>query len=160
MYLTEDCSKLAVEINTKLTINSAIIELDLCGLEAPKPFGANYVHCTQRSDIWHAIRKNFNFHSSFGLFWFSVSFHWFIGSFGTRNHFRVLISVFVFFVMLCHMWWPCYDSVAEFCRRNNENKLRTNFRLCYVIVRTPPACPPSWKKIPPRLGTRPQTPAW
>ena len=58
MYLTQDCSQLAVEINTKLTINSAIIELDLCSLEAPKPFGANYVHCTQQSDIWHAIRKN------------------------------------------------------------------------------------------------------
>ena len=57
MYLTEDCAKLAAEINYKLTMNKAIIELDLCSLEAPKPFGANYVHCAQRSDIWHAIRK-------------------------------------------------------------------------------------------------------
>ena len=58
MYCTEDCTKLEMEIKAKLTRNSAIIELDLSNLKAPKPFGANYVHCMQQSDIWHAIRKN------------------------------------------------------------------------------------------------------
>ena len=56
MYLTPDCLQMEAEINSQLENN--IVRIDVSMLQAPKPFGSNYVNCIQRSEIWHAIRKN------------------------------------------------------------------------------------------------------
>ena len=44
------------EINSQI-INGTL-KIDMNTLKAPKPFGSNYINCMQRSNIWHAIRKN------------------------------------------------------------------------------------------------------
>jgi hypothetical protein len=57
MYKTGDCFDMEMSIQSKLSSSNSVIEIDLMSLRAPKPSGANYVSCIQKSDIWQAIRK-------------------------------------------------------------------------------------------------------
>ncbi len=58
MYEDSDSLKLSEEIQKQLRENKHIIEIDLSFLEAPKPFGENYIDVCQKSVNWHSARKN------------------------------------------------------------------------------------------------------
>ena len=57
MYSTDTCKELEMDIKQQVSINKAIIMIDICSLKAPTPCGANYVRCLQGSDVWKSIRK-------------------------------------------------------------------------------------------------------
>ena len=46
------------DIIDRLTHSPNSIEINLRSKKAPKSFGANYINCHQRTDVWHEIRKN------------------------------------------------------------------------------------------------------
>ena len=57
MYDTDESRDFQKIITEKLKENKLTIEIDLRDKLAPVPRGANYVNCSQRTDVWHALRK-------------------------------------------------------------------------------------------------------
>ena len=55
-YETES-KNMEIDINNKLTENPCLIEIDLQLKNAPKSYGANYIHCEQRTEVWYQVRK-------------------------------------------------------------------------------------------------------
>ena len=57
MYVTNTCKELEISLKDQINNNSLTIKIDISSLKAPTPFGANYIRCPQRSEVWKYIRK-------------------------------------------------------------------------------------------------------
>ena len=56
--ITSRSNKLHISINSQLSSpHTTTINVDLCFLDGPKPFGTNYINIEQNTELWHKQRR-------------------------------------------------------------------------------------------------------